>query len=112
LIGGRRDLLHQKLPECIVELTEYFKPDLTILDAVRVLKANGPQGSTLKDVVEMNMVAASTDPVKIDAFGITLFEGAGFDNSPAAFPHIQLAEKKGLGTSDFRGAGFMEFDLG
>ncbi|MCK4537841.1 MAG: DUF362 domain-containing protein [Candidatus Krumholzibacteria bacterium] len=112
LIGGRRDLLHQKLPECIVDLTAYFKPDLTILDAVRILKANGPQGSTLKDVVRMDTIAASTDPVKIDAFGISLFTDAGFDNDLALFPHISLAEKKGLGTADFAGKGYQEIKLG
>lgn len=112
LIGGRRDLLHQKLPESIVDLASFFKPVLTILDAVRILKANGPQGSTLKDVERLDTIAASTDPVKIDAFGITLFENAGFDNDPASFPHIRLAEQKGLGIADYKSEGFTEVNLG
>jgi uncharacterized protein (DUF362 family) len=112
LIGGRRDLLHQNLPECVVDLAAYFKPTLNILDSVRLLKANGPQGSTLKDVVELNTVAASVDPVKIDAFGISLFGDAIFSNDPAAFPHIQEAIKRGLGTADFAGKGYMESNLG
>ena len=112
LIGGRRDLLHQNLPECVVDLAAYFKPTLNILDSVRLLKANGPQGSTLKDVVELNTVAASADPVRIDAFGISLFGDAIFSNDPAAFPHIQEAVKRGLGTADFSGEGYMEVNLG
>jgi uncharacterized protein (DUF362 family) len=112
LIGGRRDLLHQNLPESVVDLTAFFKPSLTILDAVRLLKANGPQGSTLDDVVEMNTVAASTDPVRIDAYGISLFGDAIFSNDPAAFPHINEAVKRGLGTPDYSGSGYMETNLG
>ena len=112
LIGGRRDLLHQNLPECVVDLTAYFKPALNILDSVRLLKANGPQGSTLKDVVELNTVAASADPVRIDAFGISLFGDAIFSNDPGAFPHIEEAVKRGLGRSDFSGEGYMEVNLG
>ncbi len=112
LIGGRRDLLHQKLPECIVDLTAYFKPALTILDAVRLLRINGPQGGTLMDVVRLDTIAASADPVKIDAFGISLFEGGNFDTNPLSFPHIMLAASKGLGSADFRGKGYEEIKLG
>ncbi len=57
-------------------------------------------------------VAASVDPVKIDAFGISLFGDAIFSNDPAAFPHIQEAIKRGLGTADFAGKGYMESNLG
>lgn len=107
LIGGKRDLLHQKLPESIVDLTAYFKPTLTILDAVRMLKTHGPQGGSAKDVEQLSLVAASTDPVKIDAFGITLF-----GKDPEEFPHIELGEKRGLGTRDFKSGGFKEVQLG
>jgi uncharacterized protein (DUF362 family) len=112
LIGGRRDLLHQDLPQSVVDLTAFFKPTLNILDAVRLLKANGPQGSTLKDVVELNTVAASVDPVRIDSFGITLFGDALFSNDPEAFPHIREAVKRGLGSVDWAGKGYMEVNLG
>ncbi len=112
LIGGRRDLLHQKLPESIVDLASFFKPELTILDAVRILKANGPQGSTLKDVEKLDTIAASTDLVKIDAFGIGLFGDKYSERGLSGFPHLQLAEKKGLGTSDYKSAGYVETDLG
>ncbi|MCU0639688.1 MAG: DUF362 domain-containing protein [Candidatus Krumholzibacteria bacterium] len=111
LIGGRRDLLHQKLPECVVDLTAFFKPALTILDAVRLLRVNGPQGGTLGDVVRLDTIAASTDQVKIDAFGISLFEGAEFDTNPLSFPHVRIAQAKGLGSADFRGRGYAEIKL-
>ena len=106
LIGGRRERLHQKLPESIVDLTAYFKPTLHILDAIRLLKARGPASGTTKDVEMLNTVAASTDPVKIDAFGITLF-----GNNPKDFRHIGIGEDRGLGRSDFTSEGFKKIDL-
>ncbi|MBN2183874.1 MAG: DUF362 domain-containing protein [Candidatus Krumholzibacteriota bacterium] len=112
LIGGRRDLLHQKLSGSIVDLASFFKPELTILDAVRILKANGPQGSTLNDVERRDTIAASTDLVKIDAFGIDLFGDIFKEQGLSGFPHLQLAEKRGLGSSDYRASGYVEIDLG
>jgi uncharacterized protein (DUF362 family) len=112
LIGGRRDLLHQKLPESVADLAAFFKPTLHILDAVRILKANGPQGGTAKDVEKLDTIAASTDPVKIDAFGISLFGEALPSTDPKTFPHIRIAEERGLGTSDYTGTGFKEVNLG
>lgn len=44
VVGGRRSVLHQKIHASIVDLASFFKPTLTILDAVRVLKKNGPRG--------------------------------------------------------------------
>ena len=106
LIGGKRHLLHQKLDESIVDLTAFFKPTLNILDAIRLLKANGPQGGTIQDVEKLDTVAACIDPVSIDAFGITLF-----GKDPADFPFIATAEERGLGTADFRAGGFKEVVL-
>jgi uncharacterized protein (DUF362 family) len=105
--GGARHLMHQRLAESIVDLTAFFKPQLHILDAVRILTANGPQGGSTKDVLRLDTVAASADPVRIEAFGVTLFGKKAGD-----FPMISLGEKRGLGTSDFKSAGFTEVKLG
>jgi uncharacterized protein (DUF362 family) len=95
IVGGRRNLLHQKIDINIVDLAAFFKPALTVLDAVRVLTANGPQGGNLNDVKLMNTVAASVDQVAIDAFGATLFGEKGEN-----LPHIQDAYARGLGEKD------------
>ena len=92
LIGGRRNLLHQKLDVNIVDLTAFFKPTLTVLDAVRILTANGPQGGNLRDVETLNTVLASTDPVAIDAYGATLFDMTGDD-----LGYVRVAYERGLG---------------
>jgi uncharacterized protein (DUF362 family) len=107
VVGGARNLLHQKLAESIVDLTAFFAPTLHVLDAVRILKANGPQGGSTDDVVRLDTVAASADPVSIDAFGITLF-----GKKPEDFPMIAIGEKRGIGTGDFKAAGFIETNAG
>lgn len=95
LIGGRRNLLHQKIDVNIVDLTAFFKPTLTVLDGYRILTANGPQGGNLKDVESPHIVAASTDPVAIDSFGATLF---GMTGSDLGF--VREAYERGLGEMD------------
>jgi uncharacterized protein (DUF362 family) len=107
ITGGARNLMHQRLNESIVDLTAFFKPALHVLDAVRILKANGPQGGSTEDVVRLDTVAASADPVGIDAFGVTLF-----GKKPEEFPMIAIGEKRGIGKSDFKGAGFIEVNIG
>jgi len=95
LIGGSRNLLHQKLDTNIVDLAAFFKPSLVVLDAVRILKANGPQGGNLNDVKIVNTVAASRDQVAIDAFGATLFDKTAED-----LPHLREAYARGIGEKD------------
>ena len=107
LIGGARNRLHQRIDESVVDLAAYFKPALHILDANRILTARGPASGTTKDVKTLNTVAASADPVRIEAFGITLF-----GREPGEFKHVRLAEERGLGRSDFRAEGFREISLG
>jgi uncharacterized protein (DUF362 family) len=94
-IGGRRNQLHQKLDESCVDLAAFFKPTLTVLDAVRILKANGPQGGNLKDVEKLDTVAAGIDQVTIDSFGATLFGYKG-ENLGC----VRVATKRGFGQPD------------
>lgn len=106
LIGGRRNLLHQKLDVNIVDLTAFFKPTLTVLDAVRILTANGPQGGNLRDVETLNTVLASTDPVAIDAYGATLFDMTGDD-----LGYVRVAYERGLGEMDLSKVDIIEKSL-
>jgi uncharacterized protein (DUF362 family) len=96
ILGGPRHRLHQRIHESLADLAMFMKPTLTVLDAVRVLVRNGPQGGRLTDVREMNLVVASVDQVAVDAFGVTLF---GYQ--PADFRYLLLAESRGLGTTRF-----------
>jgi uncharacterized protein (DUF362 family) len=72
-----------------------IKPALTILDAVRILTANGPQGGSLEDVKKLDTVVAGIDPVAIDSYGATLFGMKGSD-----LGYVTLGHKLGLGQMD------------
>ncbi len=91
-IGGARNQLHQKLDEAMVDLAAFFKPQLTVLDAYRVLTRNGPQGGRTSDVRLQKTVAATTDPVAADTLGASFLE-----LGPQEVAYLGLANKRGLG---------------
>jgi len=95
VMGANRSRIHQRLDDCIVDLSLYLKPALTVLDAVRVLTANGPQGGNLKDVVKLDTVVVGTDQVAVDAYGATLFGLKGED-----LGYVRIGAARGLGRSD------------
>lgn len=73
VIGENRGQIHNRFDDKIIDLNTIIKPQLTIIDAVRALMDNGPQGGNLNDVKEMKTVIAGIDPVAVDAYGATLF---------------------------------------
>lgn len=95
VMGGQRGRIHQKIGESLADLALVIKPTLTILDAVRILTANGPQGGNLKDVKKLDTVVAGVDQVALDSFGATLFGKRGEDIST-----ITAAFKRGIGVMD------------
>jgi len=95
VMGGSRRQIHQKLDESLVDLSLKIKPTLTILDAVRILTANGPQGGSLADVKKLDTIVAGVDQVAIDSFGATLFGMKGSD-----LGYVRIAHKLGLGQMD------------
>ncbi|OGP55521.1 MAG: cytoplasmic protein [Deltaproteobacteria bacterium RBG_13_52_11] len=95
LVGGDRGRIHWKLDQAIVDLAAFFKPTLVVLDAIRILTANGPQGGSLKYVKRLNTVAAGIDQVAIDAMGARLF-----GLQPKEMDHLRIASQRGLGRMD------------
>lgn len=95
-IGGRRNRLHQNIDVSIADLATFMQPTLTVLDAVRVLTRNGPQGGNIADARDMYIVAASTDQVAIDAWGCTLL-----GRTAADIPYIGMGAERHLGTLDY-----------
>ena len=91
-IGGARNQLHQSLDQAVVDLSAFFKPQLTVLDAYRILVRNGPQGGRISDTQLVKTVVAGTDPVAVDAMGAAFFEVA-----PRELPYLRLARERGLG---------------
>jgi uncharacterized protein (DUF362 family) len=103
MVGGRRNRLHQQIHESITDLSFFFKPTLTILDASRILTENGPQGGSLSYVKKIDTIIAGTDQVAIDSFGATLFGLKGED-----IGYIRLANKRGLGQMDLQKANILQ----
>ena len=88
-------LVVQDIHESIVDLARFFKPTVTLIDAIRIMTRNGPSGGSMADVAQKNTLILSDDPVAADAAATRLFglkpENIGF---------IRLGQKGGLGTYD------------
>ncbi|MGD1147730.1 MAG: DUF362 domain-containing protein [Thermoanaerobaculaceae bacterium] len=95
VLGKGRNRLHQDINRAVAELGATFRPTLTIVDATRVLAANGPVGGSLADVLPVGAVLAATDPVLADAWGASLL-----GRKPADLGFIAEAERRGLGRAD------------
>jgi uncharacterized protein (DUF362 family) len=87
--------MHGKLGQAIADLNTLIKPDLTVVDAVRILTRNGPTGGRLADVKKLDIVAAGTDIVAADSFAATLL-GLKADN----LDYVRIGAAMGLGQSD------------
>lgn len=94
-VGGRRNALHQDIHRTVVDLAQFFKPTVTLIDAIRIMTRNGPSGGSLSDVVAKNALILSNDQVAADAQAARLF-----GRKPEEIGFIRLAEKQGIGTSD------------
>ena len=77
------------------DLVSACRPTLTVVDAVRILTANGPTGGDLSDVEKLDTVIASPDIVAADSYAATLFDLSGAD-----IPYVQAAYDMGLGEMD------------
>jgi uncharacterized protein (DUF362 family) len=93
LLGGRRNRLHQNIDTSIADLATFMRPTLTVVDAVRVLMRNGPQGGNMDDAQLQHTVIASIDQVAADAWGCQLI-GQKREN----LGYLKMAEERGIGT--------------
>ncbi len=93
ILGGRRNRLHQSIDVSIADLATFMRPSLVVIDAMRVLVRNGPQGGNIDDTKVMNTVVASADQVAADAFACTLI-GQHRDN----LPYLKMGHDRGIGT--------------
>jgi uncharacterized protein (DUF362 family) len=96
IMGNPRDRVHQSLGPALADVVKSLPSDLVVLDAIRILKTNGPQGGNVNDVERRDIIAAGIDTVAIDAFGATLF-----GMKPGDVDTTREAAKLGLGTMDF-----------
>jgi len=95
------ELLHKiDLHQCIADINTLRKPDLVVVDAIRILTTNGPKGpGKTEDIGE---VIASTDIVAADAYAASFFKHpkTGKPFKPEEIRFVKLAFEMGLGQID------------
>ena len=94
-VGGSRWSLHQDIHQTVIDLAQFFKPAVTLIDATRIMTKNGPSGGSASDVVTKNRLILGSDPVATDAMAAMLF-----GIQPEKIGFISLGKKWGLGTYD------------
>ncbi len=72
--GGSRGMMHWNIDRKLAELAKFINPDLTVIDANRILTRNGPSSGNLGDVRTMKTVIAGADQVLADSYAATLFD--------------------------------------
>jgi uncharacterized protein (DUF362 family) len=98
---------HPNLHQRIADLASRVRPTLTVVDAIRILVANGPTGGDLKDVRKLDTIIAGTDMVALDSYTTSLF-----GLKPDDIPNIKIAADMGLGTKDLSTLNIKELTLG
>lgn len=95
IMGGMRGRIHWKIHQYLPEIAAFVKPELTIIDATRILKANGPQGGNLDDVERQDTIIASPHIGTADAYAAGLF-----GKKPTDIGYIVNSPQHGLGEID------------
>ncbi|MCL1910294.1 MAG: DUF362 domain-containing protein [Kiritimatiellaeota bacterium] len=91
-----RQFMHRNdLPQCIADSILYRKPDLNVIDAYRVMTANGPRGAVEADVSVRKYQILSRDIVAADTMALKVI---GYELSQV--PYLKMGEKHGLGSAD------------
>jgi uncharacterized protein (DUF362 family) len=110
MVGGERGKLHPQIHRKIPDLHRVIKVDLTVMDAYRVLRTNGPTGGTLQDVDNSRdgarRIVASRDPVAVDAYGAHMF---GYAPDEVGF--VKNAADAGLGRADWQSLAVVEEEV-
>jgi uncharacterized protein (DUF362 family) len=99
LIYDRKDFhLNLDIDVAVVDLCTVLKPNLTIIDASRILSEGGPSGPG--KVIPMNKIIASRDIVAADSMAVEVGTWYGRKFKGRQVKHIQNANQRGLGNMD------------
>jgi len=99
LLGGTRNQFHQDIHGIISDLSIMIRPTMTLIDGTHILMQNGPTGGDPSNVKQGDAVAASIDPVALDAWAFEHLLERGQD-----YPeYLYKAEEKGGGTVNWTG---------
>jgi len=101
-----RGAMHADLAQCIADLSALVRPQLTVIDAVRILTAYGPTGGSLNYVKKLDTLIASRDIVAADSYATSLF-----GMKPEDLAYIVAGTRMGLGRSDLQNLRIEEITL-
>ena len=96
VVGMRKGEFHVKLPDAtdfanmLVDLNNFVKPRLYIMDGIIAMEGNGPRGGTPRP---MNVLLFSTDPVALDAIASRMI-----NLDPLFVPTTLIGAQTGSGT--------------
>jgi uncharacterized protein (DUF362 family) len=93
-----RNTMHVNLGQRIADLASLVRPQLNVVDAVRILVANGPTGGgDLNNVKKMDTLIVSPDIVAADSYATGLF-----GMQPDDIAYIRAGAAMGLGRMDLQ----------
>ena len=101
-----RPIIHKNFGQRIADLASAVRPTLNVMDAVRVMKKNGPIGYFLKDTVSMDTIIVSEDMVAIDSYTTRLF-----DMKPEDLDYVVCAAQMGIDRSDIENLLIEEYNI-
>jgi uncharacterized protein (DUF362 family) len=108
LMGVVRDrsAMHGNLGQAIADLNTLVKPELTVVDCVRILTSHGPSGGKLSYVKKLDTVVASPDVVAADSYVAGLF-----GLKPSDLAYVKAGAAMGLGRSDLSSLKIQELSV-
>jgi uncharacterized protein (DUF362 family) len=83
--------------QMIAEINKYYNVDLVIMDAIKAFISKGPETG---EIVEPQLLIASSDRVAIDAVGVAILRNYGVKtdiNKGKIFEHDQIKRAAELG---------------
>lgn len=97
VMGGERGTLHNDFQRKLIDIDRAILPTLTIIDAYRILTANGPVGGNLTHVKQPRTLIMSPCVVSADYLALDLF-GVKVDDVSL----VSEALKRGMNTYDVK----------
>lgn len=95
VMGDNRGSIHKNFSAKLIDIDSKILPQLTIIDAYRILLDNGPSGGDLDDVKLTKTLIASPCIVTADVLGLSLF-----NKKLQEVDYIHEAAKRGLNQFD------------
>jgi uncharacterized protein (DUF362 family) len=102
-----REVIHGDIGRRLTDLATFVRPELTVIDAVRILTSGGPTGGNLDAVQKLDTLIVSPDIVAADAYATTLF-----GLQPDDIAYVREGAGAGLGRSDLGNLKIEEVTVG